>query len=108
MHIGVHRQYRRLKLALQGSRKVNGRVVSIFYGMLGSVLCGEGEPISRDEALRFWSELPARFRAIQARHPSVTAAEVAKVRGKIAARIPKPTRASERESYEPAERVVKR
>jgi hypothetical protein len=91
MHINIQRQRRRLRVALRGGHREGGKVRPDFYGMLGSVIA---EPaISAGEKARFWAELPARFKAVEAKFPGrLTRVERAKIEAAIATRIARPTR----------------
>ena len=75
------------------ARRIGGKQRPEHLGLLGFV----AEPISVSERIRFWHQLDARFRAIAACHPGrISPAEEAKVRAKIALRIPRLSAEDER------------
>src|SRR5258708_530419 len=78
MYLRFEPYCRRLQVNLVTSHRIAGKVLQRRLGSLGSVIWSE--PVSTVERIRFWTAIDGRFRDLAARHPGVTAADVAKVK----------------------------
>jgi len=87
---------------IEGSFIGVGKVVTDFYGMVGSV------PLSATPADRraFWAALDGRLSAIAAKFPGLLdAEEIVKIKDKIARHVPRPAGAEHRRRASVEQRV---
>jgi hypothetical protein len=105
MRSRAHHLRNRLFIGLMGSRKEFGKRRETYLGPLGSVAFAK--PVSLADRLAFWASFDGRWRALETRHPRITAEDRDKVEAGIARRIPKPTQAEEREGIKQLSRPAR-